>query len=166
MKSKLLLLMSCAFFLLSCGDDEEMQYANIYFPLSTWASKSDFFIANFDYAKDTTYIVGAYCGGSIPVPQNVSVSIGLSVDSLKKLQLKEPSFASYEVLPKGSYDITPADTVAVIKENTNRGDLRIIFHTTKLDPTKQYVLPLRIKATSHYELAPQHSYLFFGIKKQ
>ena len=166
MKSKLLLLMSCAFFLRSCGDDEEMQYANIYFPLSTWASKSDFFIANFDYAKDTTYIVGAYCGGSIPVPQNVSVSIGLSVDSLKKLQLKEPSFASYEVLPEGSYDITPADTVAVIKENTNRGDLRIIFHTTKLDPTKQYVLPLRIKATSHYELAPQHSYLFFGIKKQ
>lgn len=166
MKNKLLLLMLCAFFLLSCGDDEEMRYANIYFPLSTWASKCDFFIANFDYAKDTTYVVGVYCGGSLPVPQNVNVSIGLSVDSLKKLQVKEPSFANYEVLPEGSYDITPADTVAMIKKNTNRGDLRIIFHTTKLDPTKQYVLPLRIKSTSHYELAPQHSYLFFGIKKQ
>ena len=41
--------MSCAFFLLSCGDDEEMQYANIYFPLSAWASNSDFFFAYFDF---------------------------------------------------------------------------------------------------------------------
>ena len=75
-------------------------------------------------------------------------------------------FANYEILPVGSYDITPADTVAVIKKNTSRGDLKVTFRTTTLEPTKQYVLPLHIKSTSHYEVSDQHSYLFFGINKQ
>lgn len=166
MRNNLLLLMLCTLFLVSCEEDEQMQYAKVYFPLATRAEKSDFFITNFSYAKDTTFIIGAYCGGSIPVPQEVKVTIGLAADSLQRLQLKDPSFANYEVLPEGSYEITPSDMVAVIKENTNRGDLRVVFHTTSLDPSKQYVLPLYMKSTSHYELAPQNHYLFFGIKKQ
>ena len=166
MKSKSLILLLLFFFFLGCEEKEEIQYAKIYFPLSAWATKSDFFIANFDYAKDTTYIIGAYCGSSISVPQNVEILIGLAVDSLKKLQKTDPSFANYEILPVGSYDITPADTVAVIKKNTSRGDLKVTFRTTTLEPTKQYVLPLHIKSTSHYEVSDQHSYLFFGINKQ
>ena len=148
MKNNLIMLL-CVLLFISCKDDEQMQYAKIYFPLATWAEKSDFFIANFDYEKDTTFIIGTYCGGSIPVPQDVKVSI-----------------ANYEVLPESSYEIIPSDMVTVIKKNTNRGDLQVIFRTTELDPAKRYVLPLCINSTSHYELAPQHSYLFFGIKKQ
>lgn len=166
MKNKLLLLALGALLFSNCKEEEEMQYAQIYFPLSAWAEKSDFFVAHFDYARDTTYIIGAYCGGSIPVPQDVRVSIELATDSLQRLQATDPSFAAYELLPEGSYEVTPADWVAVIKENTSRGDLKVVYHTTLLDPAKQYVLPLRIQSTSHYELASQHSYLFFGIKKQ
>lgn len=166
MRNNILLLMLCALFFVSCEDEEQMQYAKIYFPLAVRAEKSDFFVANFSYEKDTTFIIGAYCGGSVPVPQDVKVSIALATDSLKKLQAKDPSFANYEVLPEGSYEITPADRVAVIKENTNRGDLRVTFRTTGLDKTKQYVLPLYLKSTTHYELSQEHSYLFFGIKKQ
>lgn len=165
MKNNLIMLL-CVLLFISCKDDEQMQYAKLYFPLATWAEKSDFFIANFDYEKDTTFIIGTYCGGSIPVPQDVKVSIGLATDSLQKLQVKDPSFANYEVLPESSYEIIPSDMVTVIKKNTNRGDLQVIFRTTELDPAKRYVLPLCINSTSHYELAPQHSYLFFGIKKQ
>lgn len=166
MRSNIFLLVLSALLFIGCDDDEQSQYAKIYFPLATRAEKSDFFVANFSYAKDTTFIIGAYCGGSIPTPQDVKVAIGLATDSLCRLQAKDSSFANYEVLPEGSYEITPADTIAVIKANTARGDLRVVFHTTRLDPAKQYVLPMYMKSTSHYELAPQYSYLFFGIKKQ
>lgn len=166
MRNNILLLMLCALFFVSCEDEEQMQYAKIYFPLAVRAEKSDFFVANFSYEKDTTFIVGAYCGGSVPVSQDVKVSIALATDSLRKLQAKDPSFVNYEVLPEGSYEITPADMVAVIKENTSRGDLCIAFRTTKLDKAKQYVLPLCMKSTTHYEISQEHSYLFFGIKKQ
>ena len=166
MKINTVLFVLCALLFISCNDDEQMQYAKIYFPLAAWTEKNDFFVADFNYEKDTTFIVGAYCGGSIPVPQEVKVSIGLATDSLRRLQAKDPSYADYEALPEGSYEITPADMVAVIKKNTSRGDLHVVFHTTNLDPAKQYVLPLCLKSTSHYELAPQHSYLFLGIKKQ
>jgi hypothetical protein len=113
MKNNLIMLL-CVLLFISCKDDEQMQYAKIYFPLATWAEKSDFFIANFDYEKDTTFIIGTYCGGSIPVPQDVKVSIGLATDSLQKLQVKDPSFANYEVLPESSYEIIPSDMVTVI----------------------------------------------------
>lgn len=48
MKNNLIMLL-CVLLFISCKDDEQMQYAKIYFPLATWAEKSDFFIANFDY---------------------------------------------------------------------------------------------------------------------
>ena len=166
MKINTVLFVLCALLFISCNDDEQMQYAKIYFPLAAWTEKNDFFVADFNYEKDTTFIVGAYCGGSIPVPQEVKVSIGLATDSLRRLQAKDPSYGDYEALQEGSYEITPAERVAVIKKNTSRGDLQVVFHTTNLDPAKQYVLPLCLKSTSHYELAPQHSYLFLGIKKQ
>ena len=166
MKNNMALMLLISLLFISCDADEQMQYAKIYFPLATWAEKSDFFVADFNYEKDNTYIIGAYCGGSIPVPQEVKVSIGLATDSLVKLQAKDPSLANYEILPESSYEITPSDMVAVIKKNTSRGDLQVVFHTADLDPAKQYVLPLYIKSTSHYELASQHSYLFFGIRKQ
>ena len=166
MRNNLIYLFLCTLLFICCEDDEQMKYAKIYFPLATWAEKNDFFIADFDYEKDTTYIIGAYCGGSITVPQDVKVSIGLATDSLQKLQLKEPAIANFELLPADSYEKTPVDMVAVIKKTTSRGDLKVIFHTTDLDPLKQYVLPLRLESTSHYEIASQHSYLFFGIKKQ
>lgn len=166
MKINTVLFVLCALLFISCNDDEQMQYAKIYFPLATRAEKNDFFVADFNYEKDTTFVIGAYCGGSIPVPQDVKVSIGLATDSLRRLQAKDLSLADYELLPEDSYEITPADMVAVIKENTTRGDLQVVFHTTNLDPAKRYVLPLYMKSVSHYELAPQHSYLFFGIKKQ
>lgn len=166
MKNKLIAFVLCTLFFVSCDDEEQMQYANIYFPLSTWASKSDFFVADFSYEKDTTFVVGAYCGGSIAVPQDVRVVIGLATDSLQRLQLRDPSFGSYELLPEDSYEITPSDRVAIIEKGTHRGDLAVLFRTTRLDPSKQYVLPLRIESTSHYEIASRHSYLFFGIKNK
>ena len=137
MKINTVLFVLCALLFISCNDDEQMQYAKIYFPLVAWTENNDFFVADFNYEKDTTFIVGAYCGVSIPVPQEVKVSIGLATDSLRRLQAKDPSYAVYAALPEGSYEITPADMVAVNKKNTSRGDLQVVFHTTNMDPAKQ-----------------------------
>jgi hypothetical protein len=164
-------LLSVVFFLLasllfSCtAEEEQMEYAQIYFPLSTRATNG-VFVANFDFTKDTTFIVGAYCAGSVLPPQDISVQIALAGDLLTEAQVTNPALASYELLPASAYEISPEDIAVVIKKGTERGDLSIIFHTATLDDSKQYILPLKITSTSLYEVSATYGTLFFGIKKR
>ena len=65
MKKILRLFLVGSLLLVSCQDDEEMKYASVYFPLATWADGNGIFQTKFDFSRDTTYIVGAYCSGSI-----------------------------------------------------------------------------------------------------
>lgn len=157
----------CTLLFFACdNDDEKMEYAKIYFPLATRADQNGIFLARFDYAKDTTFIIGAYCAGSILPTQDVRVAIGLAEDSLLNAQQQNVTVAGYNLLPAEAYEVLPADTVTTIKKGTERGDIKVKFHTSVLDPGKQYILPLYIKSTSYYEIAAKYNYLFFGIKIQ
>lgn len=153
-------------FMFSCENEEEqMEYAKIYFPLSTRATNG-VFVANFDFTKDTTFIVGAYCAGSILPTQDISVQIAFAEDLFTESQVTNPALAGYELLPASAYEVSPEDMTVTIKKGTERGDIKITFHNTNLDDSKQYILPLKIASTSQYEISPTHGTLFFGIKKQ
>ncbi len=160
----LFLLVSIAF--TACQDDEEMKYASIYFPLATWADSDGIFQTEFDFSRDTTYIVGAYCAGSILPEGDIQVVVELAADSLAKAQATIPELLNYELLPDNAYSVTPEDMTCVIRKGTERGDLSVTFHTSQLDADKKYILPLRILSVSRYEIAPRYNTLFFGVSKR
>lgn len=64
MKKILRLFLIGSLLFVSCQDDEEMKYASVYFPLATWADGNGIFQTKFDFSRDTTYIVGAYCSAA------------------------------------------------------------------------------------------------------
>ena len=151
----------------ACGDkDEQMEYASIYFPLATRAESNGLFMASFDFDRDTTFIIGAYCAGSIFPPQDIVVGIDLATDSLAVAAQTDATLAGLTLLPVDTYEVEPASMQAVIREGTERGDLKFTFHLQALDPGTQYVLPLKIVSTSHYVIAPKYECVFFGIKKK
>lgn len=149
----------------SCQEDEEMRYASIYFPLATWADGNGVFQAEFDFTKDTTYIVGAYCAGSIMPEGDILVTMELAADSLAAAQQKVSALQAYELMPQAAYSIQPENMQCVIRKGVERGDLLVTFHTSQLDADKKYILPLRIQSVSRYEIAPHYNTLFFGVSK-
>lgn len=151
----------------SCSDDEkEMEYAKIYFPLATRADANGIFSAKFDYTRDTTFIVRAYCAGSMVTPNDVTVNIELATNEFIEKQNSNPAFADYELLPEDSYSIDPIDLTLIIKKNTDSKDMKVSFETPKLTIGKKYILPLKIKSTSLYEISDKHSLLFFAIEEK
>ena len=44
MKINTVLFVLCALLFISCNDDEQMQYAKIYFPLAAWTEKTIFLL--------------------------------------------------------------------------------------------------------------------------
>ena len=162
-----LLLCLCSLGFTACDDeDEQMEYASIYFPLATRAGSNGLFSASFDFSRDTTFIIGAYCAGSILPPEDIVVGIEVAADSLASAAQTDAQLAGMTLLPADTYGASPASMQAVIRKGTERGDLTFTFHTQTLDPGTQYVLPLKIVSTSHYVIAPKYQCVFFGIKKK
>lgn len=166
MKKLLHLFLLGSLLFVSCQDDEEMKYASIYFPLATWADGNGIFQTKFDFSRDTTYIVGAYCSGSIMPRSDIRVTMELAADSLVSAQQVSAAIRNYELLPESAYTVDPASLQCVIRKGTERGDLLITFHTSQLDADKKYILPLRIQSVSEHEIAPRYNTLFFGITKR
>lgn len=156
----------CALFFLSCGDDEkEVEYAKIYFPLATRADANEMFHVQFNYARDTSFIVRAYCAGSVLTPEDVKVDIELATEQLQEKWQTNPAFTAYELIPADAYTIDPGDLKLVIKKNTEGSDLKVHFKTSVFAAGKKYVLPLRIRSTSHYEISDKYGLLFFAIQQ-
>ena len=154
----LLLLAPLAF--CSCEKEtEEMKYAAVYFPLATRADTDGVFQAEFKFDRDTTFMVAVYCAGSIMTPVDVDVQLVSAADSLSKL----PKLADYELLPEDAYTTNPEDLRLTVKKNTERGEMFVTFLTSRLDPEKKYILPLKIERVSQYEIASKYECLFFGI---
>lgn len=166
MKKILRLFLVGSLLFVSCQDDDEMKYASVYFPLATWADGNGIFQTKFDFTKDTTYIVGAYCSGSILPEHDIRVTMELATDSLASAKQASAVIQAYELLPESAYSVQPAGLECTIRRGTERGDLLVTFHTSRLDADKKYILPLRIQSVSAYEIAPRYNTLFFGITKR
>ena len=166
MKKILRLFLVGSLLLVSCQDDEEMKYASVYFPLATWADGNGIFQTKFDFSRDTTYIVGAYCSGSIMPEHDIRVTMELATDSLASAKQASAAIRAYDLLPESAYTVEPASLECTIRRGTERGDLLVTSHTSQLDADKKYILPLRIRSVSEYEIAPRYNTLFFGITKR
>lgn len=162
-RTLLAFMLSTLVLLCSCGDGgEEMQYARIYFPLASRAGSDGVFRAEFDFSRDTTFIIGAYCAGSILPEEDVEVEIAPAADSLAATA----SLSGWTLLPDEAWEADPADMRVTVRRGTERGDMVVTFHTQRLDPARKYILPLRIESVSHYEIAPKYHTLFFGVSKK
>ncbi len=166
MKKILRLFLVGSLLLVSCQDDEEMKYASVYLPLATWADGNGIFQTKFDFSRDTAYIVGAYCSGSILPEHDIRVTMELATDSLASAKQASAAIQAYDLLPESAYTVEPASLECTIRKGTERGDLLVTFHTSQLDADKKYILPLRIQSVSEYGIAPRYNTLFFGITKR
>lgn len=99
-------------------------------------------------------------------PNDVTVNIELATNEFIEKQNSNPAFADYELLPEDSYSIDPIDLTLIIKKNTDSKDMKVSFETPKLTIGKKYILPLKIKSTSLYEISDKHSLLFFAIEEK
>lgn len=144
-------------------DDKEIEYAKVYLPLASRADANGVFNASFKSTSDTTFIVGAYCAGSIMTPSDVNVQMAMAVDEFEAAKASNPALAAYDLLPERCYEIQPSDLNVVIKANTERADLKVNFSTGKFMKGKKYILPLKIESVSQYEIADTYNVLFFGV---
>ncbi|MGM9737461.1 MAG: DUF1735 domain-containing protein [Candidatus Cryptobacteroides sp.] len=160
---KILLTLLCIPLLFSCfKDDQKMEYAKIYFPLAARAVNG-VFNASFNMDADTSFIVGAYCAGSIFTPVDVDVEIALAEEEFAASKAGNASLAAYELLPEDLYEIEPSNLKLTIKAGTERADLRVHFKTGMFEAGKKYVLPLKLVSVSKYEIADQYNVLYFGV---
>lgn len=143
-------------------DNPEIEYAKVYLPLATRATNG-VFNASFTADKDTTFIVGAYCSGSIMTPVDVDVTLALATEEFAAAKAEKPALASYQLLPADCYDIVPSDMKVTIKAKTERADISVNFHTSKFTPGTNYVLPLKVAEVSEYEISESYNVLFFGV---
>jgi len=164
MKKKFLFLLLGMFLLFSCEDDDEMKYAKIYFPLATRAHIDSTFVFTFDFSRDTTHIVRAYCAGTILPSNDIDVKIKVDKDSLLRKQAKNQHYEKFVFLPENSYTVQPSDMNLKITKGKDGADLIIAFDNSKLDPSTKYILPLKIEQSSHYEISEQYGALFIEIR--
>lgn len=166
MKKILQLFLTGSLLFVSCQNEEEIKYASVFFPLATWADGDGIFQTAFDFSRDTSYLVGAYCSGSVMPRNDILVTMELALDSLASAREVSPALQEYELLPEGAYTIEPATLQCVIRKGTERGDLSVTFHTSQLNADKKYILPLQIRSVSEHTIAARYNTLFFGIKKR
>ena len=146
-----LLLCLCSLGFTACDDeDEQMEYASIYFPLATRAGSNGLFSASFDFSRDTTFIIGAYCAGSILPPEDIVVGIEVAADSLASAAQTDAQLAGMTLLPADTYEVSPASMQAVIQgDRARRPDLHVPYADARSgDPVRaaledRFDVPLR-----------------------
>jgi len=75
-----------------------------------------------------------------PLPTDLTVTI--AIDDAKRVSFNTGSTTQYTALPAGTY--TFPKTTAVIKAGSRLANFTISFDPTKIDPTKNYMLPISI----------------------
>lgn len=116
-----------------------------------------------DFSKDTTLFVGVYCGGMVLPDENIFVEFELETDSLTSLQKKNSVQSSFSLLPEQYYSID-SWKVEIPRNNVN-GYLKVNLKNTLIPEGSKYILPLRIKQVSKYEIDPSTSFILLGIEK-
>ena len=161
---KLFLLIVSILLLASCFKDEkEIEYAKVYFPLAARSDANGVFNTNFSVDKDTTFIIGAYCSGSIITPEDVRVKIDFAYEEFSDAQASVSALAGYELMPEEALVIEPGNMEVVIAAGKERADLKVTFYTAYLTAGHKYVLPVKISSVSLYEITEKNSVLFFGV---
>lgn len=143
-------------------DNREIEYAKVYLPLASRATNG-VFDASFNCDADTSFIVGAYCSGSIMTKVDVDVRFAPAVEEFEAAKETNARLADYTILPEEYYQISPSNLEVTIKAGTDRADLKVHFYTSSFDRGKKYVLPLKLESVSEYEIAENYNVLFFGV---
>lgn len=101
---------------------------------------------NFSSAGDPDTIwFTANLASNYPLNRDVPVSIDIDQAALAAY-ISDTTHVQYQVFPDSTFTI-PAKT-GVIRAGTRLDTFYVIFHPTKVDPTKSYMLPLTLKTSS------------------
>lgn len=119
---------------------------------------------NYEQGETETFIAVA-CSGSRPQEVDVRVEFEI-VDSIltayNKRFFGEDEDKYLQLLPAGNYRIPDMHTVLEADGNTY-ASLPVFINTAGLDRDVKYVIPIRIKSTSAYELNRPISEMLFGF---
>lgn len=176
---RLLFLLLATSFMFSCNDakdiDRDEEYMNVYIPLTIQKNsvlqtipivKNDVNfveLSGLNFASDTLFTLGAYCGGMVAPSEDLQVEFALLPDSLVSLQKKNVPQSVYQLLPENYYSVDNWNVT--IPKGRENGYLDVNLKLSQIPAGSKYVLPVRISHVSRYMLDPGRSFILLAITK-
>ena len=173
------LFLICCLSIISCNDSKDIdrleEYMSIYIPRTIEKSTTlqtvplvknnvNFVeLSGLDFKRDTTFVLGVYCGGTVAPSEDVHVKLALETDSLVSLQKKNVPQSVYVQLPENFYSIDNWNVI--IPKGRENGYLNIDLKLSQIPARSKYILPVRIDNISKYALNPEMSFILLAINK-
>lgn len=173
----ILIFLVCGIF--SCDDSKDIErfeeYMNVYIPLTIEKnsilqtiplvknSVNFVEIPHLNFANDTLFLLGAYCGGMVAPPEDLHVEFSFIPDSLVSLQKKNVPQSVYRQLPEDYYSIENWN-VTIPKGHEN-GYLPVNLKLSQIPAGSKFILPIQISKVSKYDLDLEKSFILLAIHK-
>ncbi|MDE6496626.1 MAG: DUF4361 domain-containing protein [Duncaniella sp.] len=152
--------------LVACNEDDQFKgelYKKVIYVLS-----DDDLIFQSEHAlgEESTGYLTLYCGGTEHISQDVTVEMEPDDDLLyeynyKNFDLNESKYAL--PLPEENYDIDDFKTVLRASSPDSYSLLPIKIRPDGLSPDKQYMIAMRIKGVSAFEINPDKQRVLFNV---
>jgi len=108
-------------------------------------------------ASDTVTVFAAISGPSAPLNKDINVTVG--PDFKANNDNISSDGISYENMPDSLYKILT--TNLTIKAGTNGTQTKVVFYPSKINPTKNYAMPLTITNPAGYTLSGNYGHIYF-----
>ncbi|MDO4970869.1 MAG: DUF4361 domain-containing protein [Bacteroidales bacterium] len=169
MKSRIfsiLAVFACAGFLTSCNEEKQFE-GELY-------KKVIYLLSNEDYSFQTEHALGeesegyvtVYCGGTEHIKEDVKVVLEPYQDVLDEynhilFDLDESRYA--RLLDPSHYTISSYETTLKASSADNYALLPIKIRPDGLCPDSTYMIPLRIKSVSNFEVNPKKEVVLYQV---
>lgn len=166
---KLLNMTFCAVAIMAmagCNEDAQFE-GELYKKVIYLLSNNDYtFQSVFELGKESTGYVSICCGGTEHINADVTVELEPDDEILAQYNkinydIEEDKFA--KVLDPEKYNIPSFKTVLTADNEDNYALLPITVNPDGLSPDSSYMIPLRIKSTSNYEINTDKQSVLFQV---
>ena len=107
--------------------------------------------------SDTVTLFVAVDGPGTPTTKDVSVTVGpdfkANLDNYKVDSIK------YENMPDSVYHLINSNVT--VKAGANGAQTKVVFFPSKIDPTKNYAMPLTVTSASGYSVSSNFGHIYF-----
>jgi len=164
--TKLILCLLTVLGLVACNEDDQFKgelYKKVIYVLS---DDEQTFPAEHALGEETTGYLTIYCGGTEHITSDVTVEIEhddelLAEYNKRNFDIDESKFA--QELPEDHYDIPSMTTVLKADSPDYYSLIPINIRPDGLNPDVSYMIPLRIKSVSAFEVNPDKQSVLYHV---
>ena len=151
----------------SCNEDDQFKgelYKKVIYVLS---DDDLIFQSEHQLGEETTGYLTLYCGGTEHLQNDVRVEMEYDDTLLEEYNYRnfDLDYSKYAVLlPEENYEILSFETILRAEDEDSYSLLPIKINPDGLNPDLNYMLPMKIKSISDYEINPDKQRVMFNVK--